>query len=72
MRKLIKNVNVFDKSAYIVGDEERENYYTNISEDILSHTYFCEKISNEKGISVVPINMLKEELALKRKKFKRR
>ena len=69
---IFKNVNVLDKSADIVGDEERENYYTNISEDILSHTYFCEKISNEKGISVVPINMLKEELALKRKKFKRR
>lgn len=53
-----QNVNVLDKSADIVGDEERENYYTSISEDILSHTYFCEKISNEKGISVVPSYMI--------------
>lgn len=66
-----KNVNLLDKAADIVDDEERENYYTNISEDILINTYFCEKISKEKGISIVPVDMVNEELALKRKQIKK-
>lgn len=67
-----KNVNVLAKAADIVDDEDREATYTNISEDILINTYFCEKISKERGISIVPVDMVNEELSLKRKQKKKK
>ena len=55
---MIKHHDVFTKGLCVLKDEERLSKYTEISEDIILNSFFCEKISNELELSVIPAYLI--------------
>ena len=68
-----KNVTICDdavcKAADILNDKDREKEYTNISEEILYDSYFCDIISSKYGLDIVPANFVYEEIGRVRKMY---
>ena len=58
---LIEHHNVFSKGLTVLEDEDKDKKYKELSEDIIINSYFCEKISNELGLSVIPESLLERE-----------
>ena len=55
---MIKHHNVFTKGLCVLEDEERLSKYTEVSEDIILNSFFCEKISNELELSIIPAYLI--------------
>ena len=55
---MIKHHDVFTKGLCVLKDEERLSKYTEISEDIILNSFFCEKISNELELSIIPAYLI--------------
>lgn len=55
---MIKHHDVFTKGLCVLGDEDRLKKYTEISEDIILNSFFCEKISNELELSIIPAYLI--------------
>lgn len=55
---MIKHHDVFTKGLCVLEDEERLSKYTEISEDIILNSFFCEKISNELELSIIPAYLI--------------
>lgn len=64
---LIEHHNVFSKGLTVLEDEEKNKKYKELSENIIINSYFCEKISNELGLSVIPESLLEREIEKFRK-----
>lgn len=58
---LIEHHNVFSKGLPVLEDEDKSKKYKELSEDIIINSYFCEKISNELGLSIIPESLLERE-----------
>lgn len=59
---MIKHHDVFTKGLCVLGDEDRLKKYTEISEDIILNSFFCEKISNELELSIIPAYLIDREI----------
>lgn len=59
---MIKHHDVFTKGLSVLADEESLKKYTELSEDIILNSFFCEKISNELGLSVIPSYLVEREI----------
>lgn len=55
---MIKHHDVFTKGLCVLKDEERLSKYTEVSEDIILNSFFCEKISNELELSIIPAYLI--------------
>lgn len=63
---LVEFSRVYENGLSILENKELLGKYTQISEDVLINTYFCERICDKLGISEVPAYILEEEI----KKFR--
>ena len=63
---MIKHHDVFTKGLCVLGDEDKLKKYTELSEDIILNSFFCEKISNELELSIIPAYLIDREI----KKFR--
>lgn len=59
---MIKHHDVFTKGLCVLEDEDRLKKYTEISEDIILNSFFCEKISNELELSIIPAYIIDREI----------
>lgn len=59
---MIKHHDVFTKGLCVLEDEDRLKKYTEISEDIILNSFFCEKISNELELSIIPAYLIDREI----------
>lgn len=59
---MMEHHDVFTKGLSVLKDEERLSKYTEISEDIILNSFFCEKISNELRLSVIPSYLVEREI----------
>lgn len=59
---MIKHHDVFTKGLCVLEDEESLKKYTELSEDIILNSFFCEKISNELRLSVIPSYLVEREI----------
>ena len=59
---MIKHHDVFTKGLCVLGDEDRLKKYTEMSEDIILNSFFCEKISNELELSIIPAYLIDREI----------
>lgn len=59
---LIDHHDVFTKGLKVLAEAERLKKYTELSEDIIINSFFCEKISNELGLSIIPAYLVEREI----------
>ncbi len=59
---MIKHHDVFTKGLCVLGDEDKLKKYTELSEDIILNSFFCEKISNELELSIIPAYIIDREI----------
>lgn len=59
---MIKHHDVFTKGLCVLEDEDKLKKYTELSEDIILNSFFCEKISNELGLSIIPAYIIDREI----------
>ena len=59
---MIKHHDVFTKGLCVLEDEESLKKYTELSEDIILNSFFCEKISNELELSIIPAYIIDREI----------
>ena len=59
---MMEHHDVFTKGLSVLADEESLKKYTELSEDIILNSFFCEKISNELGLSVIPSYLVEREI----------
>lgn len=59
---MIKHHDVFTKGLCVLEDEDRIKKYTEVSEDIILNSFFCEKISNELELSIIPAYLIDREI----------
>lgn len=57
---MMEHHDVFTKGLSVLADEESLKKYTELSEDIILNSFFCEKISNE--LSVIPSYLVEREI----------
>lgn len=55
---MIKHHDVFTKGLCVLEDEDKLKKYTELSEDIILNSFFCEKISNELELSIIPAYLI--------------
>ena len=59
---LVEFSRVYESGLPILENKEQLGEYTQISEDVLINTYFCERICDKLGVSEVPAYILEEEI----------
>ena len=59
---MMEHHDVFTKGLSVLADEESLKKYTELSEDIILNSFFCEKISNELGLDVIPSYLVEREI----------
>lgn len=59
---MIKHHDVFTKGLCVLEDEDKLKKYTELSEDIILNSFFCEKISNELELSIIPAYIIDREI----------
>ena len=59
---MMEHHDVFTKGLSVLADEESLKKYTELSEDIILNSFFCEKISNELRLSVIPSYLVEREI----------
>lgn len=59
---LVEFSRVYESGLPILENKEQLEEYTQISEDVLINTYFCERICDKLGVSEVPAYILEEEI----------
>lgn len=59
---MIKHHDVFTKGLCVLEDEDKLKKYTESSEDIILNSFFCEKISNELELSIIPAYIIDREI----------
>ena len=59
---LVEFSRVYEAGLSILENKDQLEEYTLISEDVLINTYFCERICDKLGVSMVPAYLLKEEI----------
>ena len=55
---MMEHHDVFTKGLSVLADEESLKKYTELSEDIILNSFFCEKISNELELSIIPAYLI--------------
>lgn len=55
---MTKHHDVFTKGLCVLEDEDKLKKYTELSEDIILNSFFCEKISNELELSIIPTYLI--------------
>ena len=66
-KDLYINNNVLDVATEILGSNVEESY-TNISENIIYYSYFCDVISKRNNLNVIPADIVYEEVREFKKK----
>ena len=59
---MIKHHDLFTKGLCVLEDEDKLKKYTELSEDIILNSFFCEKISNELELSIIPAYIIDREI----------
>lgn len=59
---MIKHHDVFTKGLCVLEDEDKLKKYTESFEDIILNSFFCEKISNELELSIIPAYIIDREI----------
>ena len=62
INSMIKHHDVFTKVLCVLEDEDKLKKYTELSEDIILNSFFCEKISNELELSIIPAYIIDREI----------